>query len=92
MLNKIHKGHNFTMGPHMYTMKNKPLEEDSLRVFKQKSWAYKNKTTTNHKLFIEFLTTQFLPPNSLQHQKRYLRQGLFRPWEYKISKFIFWVN
>ena len=38
------------------------------------------------------MATHLLPPKVLQRQIRYLLRGLFKPWEYKIRKFICWVN
>ena len=47
---------------------------------------------TNYDLAIHVMMTHFLPPYSLQCQKRYLYRVLFNPCESKICEFLFHIN
>ena len=37
------------------------------------------------------LISHFFLPNTLQHQKRYLRRGLYKPCDTNIRDFICWI-
>ena len=89
---KIINSQNPTTVTQMYDMKKNHLEGYSLRVFEQKSQAYRNKITMNYKLVIEDLMTHFFSPKALQNQKRYLCQGMFKPRDSKICDFICQMN
>ena len=46
----------------------------------------------NYDLAIQVMITHFLPPYSLQCQKRYFHRVLFNPRESKICEFVFRIN
>ena len=60
--------------------------------FTKKARAEVAETTLHQKLAMEGPTTHFFPTNALQLQKSYLPQSLFKPHEFKIREFIFYVN
>ena len=56
-LKKILRCHNLITVPQCYAMTKNLLEVDPLQLFKHKSWATGNKTTTNYELVMQDLTT-----------------------------------
>ena len=60
-------------------------------MFEQKAPVAGVKTTAHYNLVVKGLMNHFLPPKLIQHQKRYLHQGLFNSCDSKIQGFIFCV-
>ena len=57
-------------------------------MFEQKAWERVTETNVNYELVMKDLISHFFPPKSLQHQKRYLRRGMYKPCNTKILDFI----
>ena len=49
-------------------------------------------TNANNELVMKDFICHFFPPKSLQHKKRYLRRGLYKPRDKNIQDFIFQIN
>ena len=61
---------------------------EALHVFEHKDQERGTETNVNYKLVMKDLISRFFSPKVLQHQKRYLRRGLYKPCDTKIWYYI----
>ena len=57
---------------------------ESLQFFEKKARERGTETNANYELAMKDLIYHFFPPKALQHQKRYLRRGIYKPCDTKI--------
>ena len=68
---------------------NKELgPQRSARGFEQKTRYRRKETNENYELVMKDMISNFFPSKALQHQKRYLQRGLYKPCDTNIRDFI----
>ena len=78
-LNKIIWGQDLSTVPQKFGMIQYPVIGESLRIFEKNNRDRGTETNANYKLVMKDLITNFLPLKALQHRKRYIWRGLYKP-------------
>ena len=86
------KGWSLTTDTKIYATTKNIQAGEALQIFEHQAWKIGNKNTVNYKLFIEDMVTHFFLTKAWQWQKRYIRWGMFQPWDSKILELICRVN
>ena len=86
IMKNIIKGQDLFTGYQKYGMACNIIIGESLLTLEQKTRERGSDTNANYKLFIQDVFIHFFPPKVLQHQKIYLRRGLYNPHDTKIRK------
>ena len=88
IMKNIIEGQDLFTGYQKYGMARNIMIRESLPTFDQKNKERGSETNANYKLVMQDVFIHFFPPKVLQHQKIYLRRGLYNLHDTKIRKFI----
>ena len=88
ILHKIIRGQDLSTGPQTFGMTRNLVIGESLQVFEKNAQERETETHVNYESVMKDLISHFFSPTLIQHQKRYLRRGLYKSRDTKIQYFI----